>query len=313
MRKLISVVIAAGLLASLAACTPATHTFASCEDGASASLVTAKGKLGDDPEAQFPTPLISKKPQVAVLSKGDGRAVTVDSGVDLVVSIYDGETGEPVPTQSGPITALTVRVFVSDGPLPFADAARCATVGSRLVTTGKASDILGSDSGLDDDTTLVVVSDIESSFPAKADGADQPAQPGYPSVALAPNGRAGLTFASEDVPDGLGAVTLKQGSGTKVKKGDSVIANITGVVWGADAPFYSSWDNNAPTTVAASDLDASGNGLVPALAKAVVGQKVGSQLLVVVSPDELAEGQLPTGASPGDTLVYVFDILGIAQ
>lgn len=312
-RRLVSVVMAAGLLASLAACTSAPHTFASCDTGASASLVSAKGKFGADPAAEFPTPLISKKPQVAVLSKGDGPAVTADSGVDLSVSIYDGETGDAVPTQDGPITALNARFFVTDGSVPFSDAVRCATVGSRLVATGSAAAILGPESGLDDDTTLVVVADVEDRFLAKADGADQPAQRGFPSVALAPNGRPGLTFSGDGVPEGLGAATLKQGNGATVKEGDSVIANMTGVVWGAKSTFLSTWDRNSPAVVTAADLSADGKGLVPPLAKAVIGQKVGSQLLVVVSSDDFGDGQLPTGVSAGDTLVYVFDILGIAK
>ena len=286
-----------------------------CEPGASASLVTAKGKFGEDPKAEFPTPLISKKAQTAVLSEGDGRKVTADNGVDLIVSIYDGETGEAVPTQNGPITALTVRLFVENSTLPFSEAMRCATVGSRVVTTGAAPQILGPESGLADDTTLVVVADITNSFPSKAEGADQLPQAGYPSVVLAPNGRPGLTFSGEDeAPAGLGAVALKQGSGAKVKEGDAVIANITGVVWGADSTFLSTWDNDAPTTVFATELDANGNGLVPGLAKALIGQKVGSQLLVVVGPDEgFGAAQPPAGVAADDTLVYVFDILGISQ
>lgn len=312
-RRLVSVVMAAGLLASLAACTSAPHTFATCDTGASASLVTAKGKFGADPAAEFPTPLISKKPQVAVLSQGDGPAVTADSGVDLSVSIYDGKTGDAVPTQDGPITALNARFFVTDGAVPFSDAVRCATVGSRIVATGSAAAILGPESGLSDDTTLVVVADVEDRFLSKADGADQPAQQGYPSVSLAPNGRPGLTFAVDEAPDGLGAATLKQGNGATVKQGDAVLANITGVVWDAKSTFLSSWNNKGPARVTAADLDASGKGLVPSLAKAVIGQKVGSQLLVVVSADEFGDGQLPEGVSAGDTLVYVFDILGISK
>ncbi len=315
MRKLVSVVLAAGLLASLAACTSAPQAFSGCDNGTNASLVTAKGKFGEDPKAEFPTPLVSKKAQLAVATAGDGDKVAADSGIDVTVSIYVGETGEALPTQSGPITGVKLRLFVTHGTFPFTEALACATEGSRVVTTGTASELFGPDAlGIDSKETLVVVSDIQDTFLGKANGADQVPQAGYPSVALAPNGQAGLTFAGSDVPKGLGAVALKQGNGATVKKGDAVIANITGAVWGAKTTFLSTWDNNAPTTVTAADLDASGAGLVPGLAKAVIGQKVGSQLLVVVSPEEgFGSATLPAGVTAGDTLVYVFDILGIAQ
>lgn len=314
MRKLVAVVMAAGLLASLAAGSSAPQLLSSCDTGANAALVTAKGAFGDDPKADFPTPLVSKKAQIAVASRGDGKPVVADQGVNLIVSVYDGATGEAVPTQSGPITALTVRLFVDNSALPFSQAMTCATVGSRVITTGSAAQLLGPENGLAEGTTLVIVADIESAFLGRANGADQVPQAGYPSVVLAPDGRPGLTFSTKDIPEGLGGIALKQGGGAIVKQGDSVIANLTGVVWGAKTTFASSWDNNAPMTVTAAELDAQGVGLVPGLAKAVIGQKVGSQLLVVVPPREgYGTLQPPAGVTASDTLVYVFDILGISQ
>ena len=107
---------------------------------------------------------------------------------------------------------------------------------------------------------------------------------------------------------------VKDSTGTLLAEGDSVIANLTGVVWGADKTFTSSGESNAPTTLQVSALAADGSGLVPGLAKALGGSKVGSQLLVVVSGDGgFPSGSEPTGVAPGDTLVYVVDILGISK
>ena len=315
MRKLVSVVMAAGLLASLAACSAAPAPYASCTPTGNAALVTAKGKLDSDPQAQFPTPIIAKKAEVAVPIKGDGAQVSADAAVQITVSIYDGTTGEALASQSGPITAQAIRVFVDDSTFPFSTAMQCATVGSRVVSTGSAEQLFGTDAlGLDSDAALVVVADIDAVFLGKANGADQWPQSGYPSVVLAPNGRPGITFPAGPIPGGLGAIALKQGNGTTVKEGDSVLANITGVVWGADTTFLSSWDGKAPKTVTAAELDANGAGLPAGLAKAVIGQKVGSQLLVVLSgSDSYPTGQAPQGVADGDTVVFVFDILGVSQ
>ena len=104
----------------------------------------------------------------------------------------------------------------------------------------------------------------------------------------------------------------KQGNGATVAAGDSVALNLVGIVWGGKATFASSWSNSAPVTVVASPLDASGQGVVSGLAKALVGQRVGSQLFVAVPPsDGYPAGSEPTGVSAGDTLFFVVDILHI--
>lgn len=314
-RKLVSVVMAAGLLASLAACSAAPVPYASCEPSGNAALVTAKGKLDADPKAEFPTPLVAKKAQLAVPIHGDGAQVTAGSTVEVTVSIYDGTTGDALETQSGPITAQTIRVFVTDGNFPFSSAAQCATVGSRVVSTGTASQLFGSDSlGLDPETALVVVSDIDAVYLGKANGADQVPQAGYPAVVLAPDGRPGLTFPAGETPKSLAPIALKQGSGATVKEGDGIIVNITGVVWGAKTTFIDSWDRKAPTGLLITDLASDGTGVIPAIKTALVGQKVGSQMLVVAAGDDsYPSGSAPSGVAEGDTVVFVVDILGIAK
>ena len=48
------------------------------------------------------------------------------------------------------------------------------------------------------------------------------------------------------------------------------------------------------------------------LINALVGQKVGSQVLVVVPPSfGFPDGSAPDGVDTADTLVYIIDILGV--
>jgi peptidylprolyl isomerase len=97
-----------------------------------------------------------------------------------------------------------------------------------------------------------------------------------------------------------------------VKEGDNVFANVTGIVWGAKSTFASSWDNQAPTPILAQKLGADGSGVVSGLATAIIGQQVGTRLLVVVPPsDGYPAGQEPSGVTAGDTLVFVVDILEV--
>jgi peptidylprolyl isomerase len=51
---------------------------------------------------------------------------------------------------------------------------------------------------------------------------------------------------------------------------------------------------------------------VPGFAKALIGQRVGSQVIAVIPPkDGYPTGQAPTTVPDGSTMVFVFDILGI--
>jgi peptidylprolyl isomerase len=309
-RKLPAILATAGLLISLTACT-SVPPLADCTPAGNALLVKASGPAGGDPAATFPTPLVAKSVEVADIVKGDGDAVGPDDAVAVSTSVYDGKSGSPLNTQQGPLIAAGLLSFVN-GQFPFTSAMSCTTVGSRFVITGSASDLFGPDSlGLDPATTLVVVSDITAGFPGQADGVDQLPQSGFPSVVFTPRGQPGFTFPAA-VPTELGVAALKQGRGVTVKEGDNVFANVTGIVWGAKSTFASSWDNQAPTPILAQKLGADGSGVVSGLATAIIGQQVGTRLLVVVPPsDGYPAGQEPSGVTAGDTLVFVVDILEV--
>lgn len=315
MRKLVGIVAAAGLLASLSACSASPTAFSGCDTSGNAGLVTADGGFDLDPRADFPTPLIAKKAQLAVIHSGDGAKVGLDAGINATVSIYQGDTGEAVNTQSGAITNVPIRTMVT-GNFPFTQALSCAQVGSRVITTGTAAQLFGPDAlGLDPKSTLVVVSDIDSTFLGRANGADQLPVAGLPSIVLAPNGEPGFTFPPGDAPTSLKIATLKAGNGAKVKKGDSIIVNYTGVLW-ADAKtvFDSTWDKGNPATLTATSIADDQTGVVPGFAKAVIGAKVGSQVLVVIPPKYgYPSGSAPSSVPDGSTMVFVIDILGIAK
>lgn len=316
MRKLASIAVTAGLLVALSACsTPQSQTFADgCSTGGNAKLVTAAGPLEGDPAADFPTPLVSKAAELSVLSSGDGAAVRDDAAVETTVSVYYGADGQAVQSQSGPLLAVPLRSLVQ-GTFPLTEALVCAPVGSRVVTTGTNTQLFGEQGlGLPADTTLVVVADITKTFPGRATGADQIIPTGMPSIVLAPNGRPGFTFASDTPPTDLRIADLKTGNGATVKQGDSVVVNYTGIEWAGDQPFDTTWDTAAPRTVVAADGigDPSTRGVIPGFAQALIGAKVGSQVLAVIPPKfGYPAGSAPASIGDGATLVFVIDILDI--
>lgn len=321
-RKLVGIIAAAGLVVSLSACSGSpfssgcTPVFA---QGGNAALVTADGALGADPQAEFPTPLVATKaPQSAVTHAGKGKVVEPGDAVNIQITIYDGENGNKLISTSYDATGLQLLAVI--GTPAFGSISQCATVGSRVTAVGSAGDLIGQQSidqnqplaGLTLGHTVVLVVDVTKAFLGRANGVDQLAQAGLPSIVLAPNGQPGFTFPKGAAPSDLRIATLKAGNGATVKKGDSIVVNYTGVLWDTKAVFDSTWDRNSPATLTAVSLADDQNGVVPGFAKAVIGAKVGSQVLVVIPPkDGYPSGSAPSSVPDGSTMVFVIDILGI--
>ena len=328
MRKIIALTAAAGLLVTLAACSTSAPSGA-CEPGLrsgdASSIVTAEGAFGKAPDASFPTPLVSDGIQVSTIEKGEGATVYDGQYANFQATAYDGATGAPLVAGSYEAsTPLTNRAGESSSKLGLALA--CATVGSRLAVTMTAGDLYGfysiSDAtkGMKDPkTSIVVVVDIESSILGKAYGLDQVPQQGMPSVVTAPDGVPGVTVPGEDPPTSLKIAVLKQGDGEVVEEGQVIYAHYLRLDWSdpkAVSSTKSTWlDYGNPERLTLSDLDPTTNiGLTTGALQAIVGQKVGSQILAVIPPAfGFPDGTAPDGVVAGSTLVYVIDILGVAK
>lgn len=317
-RKLPAILVTAGLLVSLSACAglPFSSTCTPLfPDGNNAQLVSADGTFAKDPKATFPTPLVASSTEVAEIDAGDGEVIGRGQIVDFQLTLLNGKTGEVLAASSYD-PAQPVRRTVAEGSDALGQMIQCSRVGSRIVAVSPFGELLpGSDpaeAGLAATDAIVVVIDVERAFLAKANGVDQLPSAGFPSIVLAPSGQPGFTFASGSTPTDYSWAVLKQGNGAIVEDGDQAVIHFSGVVWGGSSPYYSSWDAGNPLTVTASSLDDDPAGLPSGWAKALIGQKVGSQVIVIIPPSEgYPTGSAPTGVVDGDTLVIVFDILGI--
>lgn len=295
MRKLASIIVCAGLLVSISACSTPVSVAAGCEDHGSSDLVTASGDFGTDPEAEFPTPLISSSLGVTETIVGDGEPVPAGGVVLSTVYVYDGETGEGRIGGDQPVLLPT-----ADFAFPFTEVLQCGSIGSRIVATGTAEELLGDGAAqfqFEPDMSLVLIADISQSFLGRANGADQLAPSGMPAIVLAPSGQPGFTFSDRSAPTELRVETLKKGSGAKTAKDDFVIIHYSSVNWQGDSLLDTTWAG-APAPIQLS-AGAESGALPPDVVGSLVGQTVGSQLLI---------------AAPGDqTVVYVVDVLGIVE
>jgi peptidylprolyl isomerase len=122
-RKLLSVIAGAGLLVTMSACAaPSPAGFAACDTGSSAALVSVDGDVGSATTVTFPTPLVPKSSENAVLISGDGDRVDASDAANVTVSVYFAESGETL------IEPTVITSFV-DGRLPFMSALTCASDG----------------------------------------------------------------------------------------------------------------------------------------------------------------------------------------
>jgi peptidylprolyl isomerase len=319
-RKLPALILAAGLLASLAACSPPVSTLAHCEpvfpSGENSNSVEVSGASGAQPSAEFPTPLVARSGELTVVERGEGDPIFPGQTIEYIVSQFDPASGEYMGSigLDTPARAI-VGSAVGEGTDPYADLLACTAVGDRVVVTTDVKSALGDtfdpETMTGGDTTLVFVYDITAAYLGKANGWDQLPQAGFPSVVLSPNGRPGITVPGNEPPTELQIATLKAGTGATVEEDDNVVLQYTGVGWETGTVFDSSWasETGAPTTL-------SPEGVVGGFAKAITGAKVGSQVIVVIPPGE--EYGYPAGAGPqGDdgnvTMIFVIDILGIEE
>ncbi|MDM4764016.1 hypothetical protein QT381_13455 [Galbitalea sp. SE-J8] len=303
MRSIAALTAAAVVAISLTACSSAGSA-GDCTptaSGAASSTITATGDFGGtSTTAEYPTPLLSKRVQVSVLAKGTGAIVEPGDYADFVATQYDSTTGAVTyPAQKARFGASDAsdlnRIF------------ECVTVGSRLaavVPTGETAK---------DPSTAVLVIDVLDRIPGRATGRDELPVNGLPAVVTAPNGTPGITVPSAPAPTTVRSAVLKQGDGATVKRDATVVLHYSEFTW--DQPAHevgSSWTAAAPSSYAAKDFDSSdGSGLWPGTEKAIVGQQVGSQVIVVVPPKDSYASDAPDSVAEGSTRIYVIDILGI--
>jgi peptidylprolyl isomerase len=259
---------------------------AAAKPGTASDEVKLDGKAGTEPTVTFTSPLEVTEIQRTVATEGSGDKIANGDLVQYGIVAYDAETGKKLGSagyEAG--SALPIQVSAEGAGQFFG----CATIGSRIVLA-----LPGSEGA----AAQINVVDVLGVTPTAAWGKEQAPKAGLPTVKLAKDGTPTITIPDTKAPTGLEIEVLKQGDGPTVAEGDQVLTQYTGVSWDTKKNFDSSWSRGAPAAFAT-------NQVYEGFGKALVGQKVGSQVLVVMPP---AMGDL-SGELKGQTLVFVIDIL----
>lgn len=264
-----------------------------------ASLVSVSGPVGEKPEISVPTPFHVSGAEVSDLETGDGTAIVSDwQDIVMGISIVDGDTGDLLIQQGYDDLSSVTTVDSWTSALPaLEDALQCATEGSRIVVGLDADELgdAGAALGVTDGASAVFVIDLRKVYLSAADGSDQfNSGWGLPAVVRAPDGQPGVIVPETAPPTETVVQVLKKGDGAVTTADDTIRINYTTVSWQTREVGGTSWG----TEPYQYDLSAQTDPLTTAL----IGQSVGSQLLVVLPPAEGADA---------DTQVFVIDILGI--
>ncbi len=311
----VAVALGAALSAlTLVGCSPASDSCVNPLGDGSAGLVSASSPFGQPPVVEFPTPLVGRDSSTATVIPGSGEIIEPGSYVDFEATLSRGVDQTVIQaTQYGANGSPSQRIAIDGVSNVLNDAFLCHRAGERFSLVGTTGDIFGDQGpiGANPNDTVVVVFDITGVYPHSASGLPQFAQDGMPAVTTAPDGRPGIAVPNIAPPTELRISTLTKGDGPIVTEGQTIVVHYTGVVWGGSV-FDSTWDINRPADLIAQSFTTNdGVGVVPGFAKAVIGQSVGSRVLVAIPPSEgYPAGQEPTSIPANATMIFVIDILG---
>ena len=309
MRR-IAVLLSAPLLAV------APLAVAACgSSGSSTPSVTVSGSFGKSPTITIPSQSAGSNLTVKTLIKGSGPALSKSDAFvgNYAVYIWSGKTHKLAQST---FQTKTPQLF-SGTLLPGLETAlQGKKMGSRVLAVIPPKDGYGktgnSSAGVSASDTLVFVIDMIKEFAnnAAATGSQVSSGGGSLPTVTAKSGTAPvIKIPSHTPPSGLVTKTLIKGSGPVVAKGQTVVTQYVGTIWRTGKVFDSSWSRGEPFGFT---IGATPSQVITGWDKGLVGQTVGSRVMLVVPPS-LGYGK--TGSSQAgikgtDTLVFVVDILG---
>jgi peptidylprolyl isomerase len=305
--------VSAALLALLllAACSSANTSAGSLDD------VTVGGTF-KAPTVTFKTkPLTVKATTTRVITPGKGARLLGSDSVMVSYAIYNGKSGKGISTNFGG-EMVPVDLSSSKVMLGLRKGLTGQQAGSRVLVAIPPADAFGAkgnaQAGLSPTDTVLYLVDLGSIRTPLTGAGGIAVTPiaGLPTVTVDGAQAAQITVPKTTAPTKLVVQPLINGQGAIVKSGQTITVRYTGVLWKNGTKFDASSDKGGPV-----DVQIGAGKVIPGWDKGLVGQTVGSRILLVVPPADGygAKGSPTMGVtgSPSigakDTMVFVIDIL----
>ena len=275
----------------------------------SLDAVQWQGKCGvDQAELVFEAPFAITDYTWRVIEDGTGETIQPGHRVAIMVEAYNAGTGDQEfsSAASGKPETIPLAGEGQDATDdPFYQALVGLKVGACLIMTMVDPN---ADGGPDPNQGMLVALTVTAAttVPARASGEEMPqTDPKLPLVNLAADGAPSIELpANTQPPTQLVVQELIKGTGPEVKLDQAITVHYTGWLWSDGSKFDSSWDRGDPAT-----FDLTIGQLIDGWTTGLAGLTVGSQVLLVVPPDQ-GYGSTDRGTIPPDsTLVFVIDLL----
>jgi len=270
--------------------------------GAAVDALTVSGDFGTTPTVDFAAPLDAiESTQVAVAIDG-GSQVAPGANVQAAYLMINGTTGETIDTYGygEGEEPIEFRADVDALRVGFAKALGCAGPGTRVVAVIPPDEGFGAeavDSGVAEDDLVIFVADILADLSPVEWVTDVPEVGGTDEAPT-------VTLPAVAPKTDLEIAVLTEGDGDVVGPADSVTVNYLGTAWESGEIFDQSYARGEPATFSVQ-------GVVPGFRDALIGQKVGTRLLVTMPPS-LGYGTTEGHELQNSTLVFLIDIVAIA-
>lgn len=311
--------IAAALLVPLAACAVLAGCGSSSAPARANASVKVSGSFDKTPKVSIPAKKASSELEVSTPIKGSGATLKSGDSALANIAVYKwtgakhtlvdstfGTGPQMIPAQMG-LPGLTTAL-------------KSAHLGSRVVAVlppkygyGTAGQ---SQLGVKGTDTLVWVIDLlqQYSGTASATGAQVSAGGGaLPTVTAKAGQQPVITVPTKTTPPAKLSVTyLIKGTGPKLAKGQTVVAQYTGAIWRTGKVFGSSWPSSQQPGGQLFSFQIGGS-VLAGFTQGLTGVPVGSRVMLVIPPSlgyGPSGGNAQAGIQKNDTLVFVVDVLG---
>lgn len=274
--------------------------------GSASEDVKVSGEFGEllTLESKAPVAKVSEIER-SVLIEGETTPFAEGESVNMSITIFNGDTGETINHLAE--TPVTLDDSLTDADAWLYEALRCGAVGQRAALVLPAEDAIGGDpaevgiTDLASDDSLVIVFDFLEPFNQFADcDALTPRDPQYPKVDLGDGSSEPTITIPEcmEPPTELEIKVLVEGDGAVVEANQNIMTNYVGVFWNGAERFDGNW------TETGIQFSTAPGALIEGFTSAMVGQKIGSTILVTV-PSEL-------GYNDGYTRTFVLQLVAAA-
>ena len=272
----------------------------------SIDAITVTGDFNSgQPTIDAPYPFVVDKTQCKTLQAGTGMTVAADAAVELNYVGIDAANGQVF--DSSWVDGAPVDNYVSGFVPGFSTCLTGQTEGSQVLMRITSDDGYGasgnSQAGINGGDTIMFVVDILKVGINTPTGDTLATGDQWVTVTDSGGVPAATVNAGQTPPTDVQTTVLIKGQGDAVTADDTILVNFFTMDFATGQYIENSFtDGNGPQAAQLSDM-------IPGWRTAIVGQTIGSRLLIIVPPDQgYPKGNATPSIAPNTTLVCVIDI-----